>query len=94
MKPIINEVIICNIENFYQNVAQKYRHTYDYNDMRKDIYTAISSILKIENGLLRRKPIISRWDGMYMATSADRRWSTSQHRRLSPTSATRSQSTR
>lgn len=73
MKYVINNVTISNIQNFYQNVSQKYRHTYDYNDMHRDVDNAIDSICQIENGLLRRQPTISRWNGLFMATSRDRK---------------------
>ena len=62
------------IRQFYRNVAKKYKHIYSIQQMEHNIDVAINSIYQIENGLLRREPTISRWRGMYMATSADRRW--------------------
>lgn len=62
------------IRQFYKNVAKKYKHIYSIQQMEHNIDVAINSIYQIENGLLRREPTISRWRGMYMATSADRRW--------------------
>lgn len=41
---------------------------------RKKYYDTCYSINKIENGLLRQKPTISRWKGLYMATTRDRKW--------------------
>ena len=69
MTYVINTTVITNIETFYENVAKKYRNTYDYADMHRDIDNAIDSIMKIENGLLRRDPTISRWNGYHMANT-------------------------
>ena len=74
MKYIISNTVILNIEDFYQNVSKKYRHTYDYSDMHRDVDNAINSICQIENGLLRRQPTLSRWNGLFMANSNDRKW--------------------
>ena len=57
------------IFSFYQNVAKKYRHTYDKDDLKRDVQNADFSIFRIENGLLRRKPTISRWARYYMANT-------------------------
>ena len=65
MNIVISSVVVTNIESFYQNVARKYRNTYDYGDMHRDIDNAIDATLRIENGLLRRKPTISRWSGYF-----------------------------
>lgn len=51
------------IFSFYQNVAKKYRHTYDKDDLKRDVQNAVFSIFRIENGLLRREPTISQWAG-------------------------------
>ena len=67
MNTVISNTVVSNIESFYQNVARKYRNTYDYDDMHRDIDNAIDATLRIENGLLRRKPTISRWNGYFMA---------------------------
>ena len=62
------------IRQFYKNVAKKYKHTYSLQQMYQNIDNAINSIYQIENGLLRRQPTISRWNGLFMATSRDRKW--------------------
>jgi hypothetical protein len=69
MNIVISSVVVTNIESFYQNVARKYRNTYDYGDMHRDIDNAIDATLRIENGLLRRKPTISRWSGYFMTNT-------------------------
>ena len=55
------------IASFYYNVAKKYRHTYSKELMHKNIDDAIDSMFRIENGLLRREPTLSRWTGFHMA---------------------------
>ena len=55
--------------SFYQNVAKKYRHTYDKDDLKRDVQNAVFSIFRIENGLLRREPTISQWAGYHMANT-------------------------
>ena len=57
------------IFSFYQNVAKKYRHTYDKDDLKRDVQNAVFSIFRIENGLLRREPTISQWTGYHMANT-------------------------
>ena len=37
--------------------------------LHTNVDNAFNSIYKIENGLLRRKPTISKWNGMYMANA-------------------------
>ena len=32
------------IRSFYQNVAKKYKHTYDFNDLVRDIDSAVMSV--------------------------------------------------
>ena len=59
--------------NFYINVSKKYRNTYDYNDMSRDINRAYDAIYQIEDGLLRRQPTLSRWNGLFMANSNESR---------------------
>lgn len=58
-----------NIRIFYRNVALKYRHTYSFEDMERNIRDAIFYIYAIERTLPRRQPTISRWDGFYMANT-------------------------
>ena len=55
-------------------MAKKYSHTYSYELMVKNISDAYNAIYQIENGLLRRQPTISRWSGLFMAVSKDRKW--------------------
>ena len=62
------------IRQFYLNVAKKYKNTYSLEFMNKNIDDALNAIPQIENGLLRQKATISRWKGLYMATSRDRKW--------------------
>lgn len=42
--------------------------------MIKNINDTLDSIHQIENGLLRRQPTLSRWNGLFMANSNDRKW--------------------
>lgn len=49
---------IQSIENFYHNVAKKYRNTYDYNLMSKNIDDTIDSIYSIK---LDSKSIEPNW---------------------------------
>ncbi len=72
----VSKNVYYKVLQFYSNVARKYRHTYSYEDIRRDYSNAIYSIRQIENGLTRRKPRISSWQkkGLHMATSKDRRW--------------------
>ena len=42
--------------------------------MHREVDNAINSIRQIENGLLRRQPTLSRWNGLFMANSNDRKW--------------------
>ena len=59
------------VRSFYQNVAKKYKHTYDFNDLVRDIEAAVLSINQIEKTLLRREPTLSRWKdkGYHMANT-------------------------
>ena len=58
-----------SIYSFYYNVAKKYRHTYSEELMHKNIDEAIDSMYQIERTLLRRKPTIVSWMGLYMANT-------------------------
>lgn len=58
-----------NIKAFYRNVALKYRHTYSFEDMERNIRDAIFYIYAIERTLPRREPTISRWAGYHMANT-------------------------
>ncbi len=57
------------IRSFYSNVARKYRHTYDYDDLINNVHEALYSIHEIEKSLPRRKPILKRWSDYYMANT-------------------------
>jgi hypothetical protein len=48
MKYIIKPRASRNIYTFYQNVAKKYLHTYDKDDLKRNVYDALQSIYEIE----------------------------------------------
>jgi len=60
------------IWDFYRNVAKKYKNAYDYDDMERNIRSAVFDGTLIEQSLHRRKPTLSRWQGWHMATNG--RW--------------------
>ena len=43
----------AKIRSFYKNVAKKYRHTYSYEDMERNIHDAFFAIYAIERTLRR-----------------------------------------
>ena len=57
------------IYSFYRNVAKKYRHTYDKDDLKRNVHDAVFSIYGIESTLLRSEPTLSRWKGYHMANT-------------------------
>lgn len=59
------------IWGFYRNVAKKYKHTYDFSDMERNIREAVLNGYSIEKRLFRLKPTLSRWQeqGYHMAHS-------------------------
>lgn len=59
------------IWSFYRNVARRYRHVYDLVDMERDIRKAVLNAYLIERSLLRRRPILARWQqrGWHMANA-------------------------
>ena len=73
MMPAYNYIIKARaqqkIRSFYRNVAKKYRHTYDYDDLMHNVHDAVFSIYDIEKTLVRRKPTIARWSDYYMANT-------------------------
>ena len=71
MRYIIKRRCHDNIERFYRNVLIKYRHTYSLQLMQRNVLDATNGMFKIENTLLRRKPMLSRWQskGWHMAHS-------------------------
>ncbi len=72
----VSRIVYSKVLAFYSNVARKYRHAYSYEELQRDYANAIFSIKMIENGLLRRKPLIKAWQerGYYMATTKNGRW--------------------
>lgn len=71
-KYILTRRAAARIRSFYGNVARKYRHTYSFEDMERNIRDAVLSIYRIEDTLPRREPTISRWKGLHMANTS--RW--------------------
>lgn len=69
MKYVIKPRAQQKIRSFYRNVAKKYRHTYDYEDFMRNVHDAVFSIYEIEQSLLRREPVLSKWTGYYMANT-------------------------
>lgn len=55
------------IRSFYNNVAKKYRHTYDKDDLKRNVHDVVFAMFDIEKTLPRRKPTIRRWSGYHMA---------------------------
>ena len=69
LKYLVKPRAAYKIYSFYSNVARKYRHTYSKDDIKRNAHDAVFSIYRIENGLLRRKPALSRWKGYHMANT-------------------------
>ena len=69
MNYIIKPRASRKIYTFYQNVAKKYRHTYDKDDMKRNAHDALFSMYEIERTLLRREATLTRWKGYYMANT-------------------------
>lgn len=70
----ISKNALNQIKKFYRNVAKRYKHTWTKEDVKNYTFVTKQSIYQIENGLIRRSPTISRWEGLYMATTQDRKW--------------------
>lgn len=72
-KHIIKNEALWKIESFYLHVALKYRHTYSFEDMDRNVLEAISNAHLIEKSLLRRKPTLERWknEGWHMANAGN-----------------------
>ena len=68
-KCIIKPRVSRKIFTFYSNVAKKYRHTYDKEDLKRDVQNAVFSIYKIERSLLRREPTLARWVNYHMTNT-------------------------
>lgn len=71
-KYIVKPRALQKIRSFYTNVAKKYKHTYSYEDMERNVRDAFFSIYEIEKTLPRRAPILKRWEGFHMANT--KRW--------------------
>jgi hypothetical protein len=69
---IITPKAAQEVRSFYKNVYKRYRHTYSYEDMFRNINQAVDDMYLIEQSLHRRKPTLSRWQGWHMATNG--RW--------------------
>ena len=69
MNYIIKPRASRKIYTFYQNVAKKYRHTYDKDDMKRNAHDALFSMYEIERTLLRREATLTRWKGYFMANT-------------------------
>lgn len=65
----ISEKAIQEVRRFYWNVSKKYRHTYSYEDMYRNINQAVDDMYLIEQAFPRRRPSISHWQGYHMATN-------------------------
>ncbi len=65
----VNRQVFENIDSFYEHVALRYVHTYSFELLKRNINEAYNSIYMIERGLLRRKPILQKWQGLYMANT-------------------------
>ena len=63
----ISPLAIHKVRVFYWHMLMKYSNTYSYSDMLRYINNTVDSMYKIEDSLLRRRPIIQRWQGYYMA---------------------------
>ena len=61
--------VAAKIRSFYINVAKKYRHTYSYEDMERNVRDAFFAIYAIERTLQRRKHTVRRWQGYHMANT-------------------------
>ena len=68
-KYIYTERAVGNIRRFYRNVALRYRNTYSFEDMERNIRDAIFYVYAIERTLPRRQPTLKRWAGYFMANT-------------------------
>ena len=68
-KYIVKRRAARKIFTFYSNVAKKYRHTYDKEDLKRDVQNAVLSMYNIEHTLLRRQPTLTRWNNYHMANT-------------------------
>ena len=71
---IVNPTVYTEINKFYLNMHRKFRNSWGVEEIHNLIDKAVDSIYEIENGLQKKAPTISRWKGLFMATSRDRKW--------------------
>ncbi len=71
MQYVFQPKALRKIWAFYRNVARKYRHVYDLNNMEENIRQAILDARLIEKSLHRRRPTLKRWQnrGWHMANA-------------------------
>ena len=71
MRYVIRKQCHIKIEEFYRNVAKKYRYTYSRQLMQKNVLDATKALYQIEQTLIRRKPTLSRRQkqGWHMANT-------------------------
>ena len=69
IKYVIKRRCAKNITSFYRNVSKKYKHTYSLEQMEQNARDAYDAMFQIERTLLRREPTLSRWKGLYMAST-------------------------
>ena len=69
---VIRPLAIRKIREFYQHVYVRYSNTYSYADMLRYINDTVDAIYGIETTLLRRAPLLARWQGKHMAHAG--RW--------------------
>ena len=62
MNYIISTQAVLRITSFYNNVAKKYRHTYDYSLMHRNIDETMNSIYRIENRYFKIKTNIKQME--------------------------------
>ena len=66
-KYVVKPLASRKIWSFYRNVARKYAHTFDEDDLIRNVKGAVRPMLLIESRLLRRQPTIKRWRNWHMA---------------------------
>lgn len=69
MRHVIRKKSLLKINSFYRNVSRKYKNSYSEELMHQNIDDAIDGIYQIEETLLRRLPILKRWEGYHMANT-------------------------
>ena len=58
---ILKNNALWQIESFYLHVSLKYRHTYSYEDMERNVKQAVFDAYQIEQSLLRCKATVKHW---------------------------------